>query len=155
MTSQPLAPKAIKTCVVLSDKERESIQLSSAHSYPNEFCGILLGRKSRDAVTIEQIVVAPNVAPAAARHDRYEINPGLLIAWENEAEKVGLQIVGLVHSYPDHVAEPSEEDLAKAWPGYVYLVASIGADKIVSDLCGYQFDDATKAFKRVSIASQC
>jgi proteasome lid subunit RPN8/RPN11 len=152
MTSQPMASRPLQAAVVLAAKERNTIELGSAHAYPAEFCGILLGKRSGNTFTIEQVVNTPNVAPVAARHDRYEINPGLLLAWEHEADKLGLQIVGLVHSYPDHAAEPSEEDLAKAWPGYVYLVASIGPDRAVSDLRAYRFDESAAAFKRVSIA---
>ncbi|MFT3785636.1 MAG: M67 family metallopeptidase [Tepidisphaeraceae bacterium] len=150
MTAQPTIPTIVRTNLVLEVAQREAIRQSARHAYPNEFCGLLLGKRVGQNVIVSQVVNTPNVAPIADRTSRYEINPGLLLAWEHEAEKEGLKIVGMVHSYPEHAAEPSEQDFARAWPGYIYLIAGVhhGA---VTGLAAWQFCESTKEFERVAM----
>ena len=44
---------------------------------------------------------------------------------EIEAEKLGLSIISIVHSHPDHPDRPSEFDLNHAWPGFSYIIISV------------------------------
>ncbi len=140
----------VRSVLVLDVTQREAIRLGARHSHPDEYCGLLLGRKIGTTIVVEHVVNTPNVAPRGIRHDHYEINPGLMLAWEREAEKEGLRVVGMVHSYPDHDATPSDEDMARAFPGYVYVVAGMTGDTVVS-LRAWAFCDQAKEFEPVTI----
>jgi proteasome lid subunit RPN8/RPN11 len=62
---------------------------------------------------------------------RYEIAPEDVMATENEAEKVGLEVLGIFHSHPDHPPVPSATDLDAALPWYSYLITSIDRGRAV------------------------
>ena len=56
-----------------------------------------------------------------------EVDPRDHMAAEHEARALGLTVVGVWHSHPDHPAEPSETDRASAWEGWSYLIARVTA----------------------------
>jgi proteasome lid subunit RPN8/RPN11 len=93
-------------------------------AYPDEACGILLGRRAETDDAVVQVVACGNVDPEPGR--RYSIAPEELIATQKRAREQGMQILGFYHSHPDHPAEPSATDLREAnWTGYVYLVCGV------------------------------
>jgi proteasome lid subunit RPN8/RPN11 len=92
--------------------------------YPEEACGLLLGRSAgglSEAVAVRRAV---NLNRARAR-DRYELDPRDLLAAEREARERGLDVVGVWHSHPDHPAEPSATDLSAAWEGWSYVIVPV------------------------------
>jgi proteasome lid subunit RPN8/RPN11 len=100
-------------------------------SYPREACGLLLGVSSAECVTVSRTVSLPNAMAAESQRDRFSINPREMLAWERRAASAGEAVVGIFHSHPDTPARPSAFDLEAAWPGYVYVIASASAGKIV------------------------
>jgi proteasome lid subunit RPN8/RPN11 len=44
---------------------------------------------------------------------------------EEEADRLGLELVGVSHSHPDHPNLPSEFDRQWAWPNFSYLITSV------------------------------
>jgi proteasome lid subunit RPN8/RPN11 len=56
--------------------------------------------------------------------------PQDFIAADTEAQKAGLEIVGVWHSHPDHPARPSEVDRKSAWEGWSYLILAVKHDGI-------------------------
>ncbi len=101
--------------------------------YPNESCGVLLGK---DGVVTE-IVSAGNERTSLPRssgdsaRNRYLIDPLTYIKIERDADKRGLQVLGIYHSHPDVVARPSQFDLDHAWPNLSYLIVSVCKGKAV------------------------
>ena len=94
-------------------------------TYPNECCGILLGKSSEDTLHVLQLIRAGNTRTDSA-HNRYHIAPQELIAAQREARKAGLDIVGFYHSHPDHPAQWSPTDFAEAhWFGCAYVITAI------------------------------
>lgn len=59
------------------------------------------------------------------KHRRYSIDPKDMLRVQRQARDEGLSIIGVYHSHPDHVAEPSECDRAQAWPDYAYTIMSV------------------------------
>jgi proteasome lid subunit RPN8/RPN11 len=94
--------------------------------YPNEACGVLLGQ----ADTVTEVVPAGNERTDSARN-RYLINPLAYMKIEHDADKRGLQVLGIYHSHPDVPAIPSQFDLDHAWPNLSYLIVSVCQGKAV------------------------
>ncbi len=96
-------------------------------AYPEEGCGVMLGRDLGPVREIVSIAALDNDSPEN-RDRRYIISPGQFLAAEREARSRDLDVVGIFHSHPDHPPEPSAFDLEHAWPYYSYLIVSVGPD---------------------------
>ncbi len=92
--------------------------------YPHEACGVMLGK---DGVVTE-VVRADNQRSDSA-HNRYLIDPLAYRKIERDADKRGIQIVGIYHSHPDVAARPSQFDLDHAFPYFSYLIVSVRKGK--------------------------
>ena len=122
----------------------------AALSYPLEGCGILLGKldDGGDGSTIVDAVAGRNLVTDRA-HDRYELDPGDIVAAERRARAEGIDIVGFWHTHPDHPARPSRFDTERAWPDYVYAICSTARDGVVDTRYwhlrdpGGEFDELT------------
>lgn len=97
-----------------------------AAGYPNESCGLLVGRLDGDGVAVERVATARNLSTERAR-DRYLLDPDDFLAADRTARAAGLEVVGIWHSHPDHPARPSVTDLEAAWEGYSYLIIAVTA----------------------------
>lgn len=97
--------------------------------YPEEGCGVLVGRDEGARRVVERVVVFENQR-ADSRHDRYLISPEQLLVVEREARQDGLDVVGFFHSHPDHPPFPSAFDLEHAWPYYSYLIVSVMGGRV-------------------------
>ena len=104
---------------------RERVAAFARTGYPDETCGLLVGRSADRTTLIGDLVQTRNLTAERAR-DRYELAPEELLAADGAARERGLEIVGVWHSHPDHPAVPSVTDREKAWAGWSYLIASVG-----------------------------
>ncbi|MFV2015077.1 MAG: Mov34/MPN/PAD-1 family protein, partial [Candidatus Heimdallarchaeota archaeon] len=53
------------------------------------------------------------------------IDPLELVRLEDELDEIGLQLLGIYHSHPNHPAKLSETDFKFAWPNLSYTVLSV------------------------------
>jgi proteasome lid subunit RPN8/RPN11 len=95
-------------------------------AYPEECCGVLLGKTSDLERFVLDVVEIDNSSPQQ-RTRRFIITPEDYRKAEVEAAGKGLDILGFYHSHPDHPARPSQFDLDHAFPSWSYLI--IGVDK--------------------------
>ena len=95
-----------------------------AAAYPEEGCGILLGREAGEGFAVERWLPLGNRSEET-RGRRYLIAPEDILTAERQARDEGLDVIGFAHSHPDHPATPSAFDLEHAWPYYVYLIVSV------------------------------
>ena len=110
----------------------EALRAHGEETYPNECCGVLLGKSEPGAVNsaaarnvVHQIVRAGNTRTDSA-HNRYNIAPQELVKIQRQARGMGLDIVGFYHSHPDHPAQWSTTDFAEAhWLGCSYVITSV------------------------------
>lgn len=93
-------------------------------AYPAETCGLLLGETEGECCRVAEATLARNLE-RERRRDRFQLNPEDLLSADERARSLGLDVVGVWHSHPDHPAEPSATDLAHAWPGWSYLIVSV------------------------------
>ncbi len=107
----------------------DELRRHGEESYPEESCGVLLGRRRGGAGEVGEVVRCAN-ARAGASSGRYEIDPRDLLAARKRARAGGREIVGFYHSHPDHPARPSPTDLAEAhWLGCSYVVTAVAAGR--------------------------
>lgn len=105
-------------------REVEAIHAHLRGAYPEEGCGVLLGREAGEARVVERVLAFENRRTEERDH-RYLIAPEQVLVAEREGREAGLDILGFFHSHPDHPASPSAFDLEHAWPYYSYLIVSV------------------------------
>jgi proteasome lid subunit RPN8/RPN11 len=95
--------------------------LEAARAFPEEACGLLLGRDG----CIQQIISTQNVHPTPRTH--FEIDPQALVDAHRAARRGGAEVVGYYHSHPSGPAQPSATDQAMATgDGRVWAIAGAG-----------------------------
>ncbi len=131
----------------------QAMRTAVEQTYPEEGCGLLLGRLEslgnstpmppvdppiadpRIKVVVE-VVPTENVwqpegldafpdEPNLSRRRRYAIAPQVLLANQKAARQVGLEIIGIYHSHPNYPAIPSEFDRKFAWSTYSYIIIAV------------------------------
>ena len=104
----------------------EALRAHGEETYPNECCGVLLGKSNATLGNqVRQIVRAGNTRTDSA-HNRYNIAPIELVKIQRQARELGLDIIGFYHSHPDHPAQWSQTDIAEAhWLGCSYIITSV------------------------------
>lgn len=102
------------------------------NAYPEEGVGLLLGASDGEVKRITAFFRVSNAREQDARHNRYLINPEDYLRGEDEAARLGLDVVGVFHSHPDHPDQPSEFDRDWALPGFSYLITSVESGKVTS-----------------------
>jgi len=130
----------------LADELKSAIRKEGEAAYPNECCGVVLGEISGrgDCVAVRLLPV-PNARDGSETWHRYEIAPEDFLRAEREARSLGLDIIGIYHSHPDHPAVPSEFDLKTALPWYFYAIVSV-ADGRAAELTNWKLADDGSRF---------
>lgn len=118
-------PTTTTDTLTLPTDVHDRLRAHAEAAYPEECCGVLLGRIEDDGVRVVDLFPVEN-RDAEARERRYLIGPGDYLRAERAAEADGLDVVGFYHSHPDHPARPSATDLADAtFPGFVYTITAV------------------------------
>jgi len=139
------------TRLVLFPHHRDALERHAAAAFPEECCGLLVGRPLADGAQVEQVLPAAN-AEARCRRRSYVIEPRDLLAGHKQARARGLEVVGYYHSHPDHPAVPSERDREHAWPGTSYLIVGVAAGK-VRELRGWRLRPDGGGFLEEEVAA--
>ena len=102
-----------------------AVSAAAEAAYPEEACGLLVGRRIPGGhARVTRVEAAVNVA--ADRRTGFEVDPGLRIGLERELRGTDQAIVGHYHSHPDGPARPSATDLAKAFePDLIWLIVAV------------------------------
>ena len=98
-------------------------------AYPEECAGALIG------MNVEGMKIVVDVWRAENTHEeersrRFLIEPLKIKEFEDRAAEREMDLLGFYHSHPDHPAEPSEYDRDHAWPGWSYIITSVGKDEV-------------------------
>ena len=109
----------------LSNKVLSQIQADGENAYPEEGAGLMLGKDLDGKRVVQAILPLNNAREDEARHNRYLITAEDMMAAEMEAMRMGLDIVGIFHSHPDHPNRPSEFDREWALPWFSYVITSV------------------------------
>ena len=107
---------------------RELLGQIHAHgerAYPEEGAGFLIGRDGR----VENILPLENAREDGARHNRFLITPEDYLRAELTSDRLGLSLIGVFHSHPDHPNRPSEYDREWAQPFFSYIITTVNQGK--------------------------
>ena len=91
--------------------------------YPEEACGVLLGKSSEGLIT--EASRAENIADEDNAGSYFIIDPLEIYRIEKEAERAGKELIGFYHSHPDKPAVLSESDTENMIPGTAYIILSV------------------------------
>lgn len=124
--------------------------------YPNECCGLLLGRQDGEGRRRIEAIHRMRNATTASPRNRFDFDPKEHLEAQRAARARGLDIVGFYHSHPDHPARPSQYDLEHAsWPGYSYLIVAIHGGKRVEGDGANSFELAEDRSQFVPESIEC
>jgi proteasome lid subunit RPN8/RPN11 len=102
--------------------------------YPEECCGILLGKISGLTKTVVEVIPTINTWEQVAlssdrvtrtKTSRYTIPSIDIFRAQKRGRDLALEIVGFFHSHPDNPAIPSICDRDLAWSVYSYPIVSV------------------------------
>lgn len=127
----------------------ELLEKEAVDVYPEECCGILVGRREDRRAIVHEVVVAQNSA-SDRRHESYSIDPELLLRVQTESRERRLEVLGYYHSHPDHSAIPGRADLEAAWPGACYLILSVDRERVAEVRC-WRLRNEGAAFEEMDI----
>lgn len=111
--------------IIIEKQLLDRMKEDAESKYPEECCGILLGRRME---TRKRIVgeVHPAANEADNRRERqFQIDPLTLLKAERYADETGMEIIGFYHSHPDCQAKASVQDERFALPDFSYLILSV------------------------------
>ncbi len=112
----------------ISEDLLSRIHVHGEQAYPEEGAGFMLGSDGEERNVIELIPLS-NAREDAARKNRYLFTPEDYLKAEMEAERLGLSLIGVFHSHPDHPNRPSEFDREWAQPYFSYVITSVRSGK--------------------------
>ncbi len=124
----------------------EALKQIHAHgeaAYPHEGAGLLLGRVQGETKQVEAILPLENAREESARHNRYLLTAEDYMKAEQQAARMGLDVLGVFHSHPDHPNRPSEFDRDWAMPWFSYIITSVLAGKATESRSWVLVEDHT------------
>jgi len=135
--------------VTISRVLLERIRHQAHANYPDECCGLLLGQEAETDRFVRDIREVQN-SFEGLRHNRYLISPTDVYEAEKSAQELGLQVIGVYHSHPDHAAQPSQIDRENAIPHFSYIIMSV-MNGLAGELSCWTFAYEDVSFSRQSL----
>jgi len=150
--------------IYLSSEHRLSMQTHAEATYPEECCGLLLGKLQSSYPPIKivsEVRAMRNIwnkesalnfqlpsgshpssqkVHGVSKIDRYSMDSQEMLGVQQKAWECSLEIIGIYHSHPDARAVPSAFDEAIAWPLYSYAIVSVFQGQ-TDDLQSWLLDD--------------
>lgn len=121
----PVRCRMLKT-IQMSDSIHELLVDEARNAYPEECCGILVGRERRRKIDILRVVCAENITQGD-RCRSYQVDWRVLFSTVRETRAGHDRIVGFYHSHPDGTISPSARDQAEVWIDYSYVIVTLSA----------------------------
>ncbi len=129
-----------KVTLAISKALLERIHAHGEESYPEEGAGFLIGSEGK----VEKILTLKNAREDAARHNRFLITPEDYLKAELTADNLGLSLIGVFHSHPDHPNRPSEYDREWAQPFFSYIITTVNEGKAIESRSWRLLEDRSK-----------
>ncbi|PUA33038.1 MAG: hypothetical protein B9J98_02925 [Candidatus Terraquivivens tikiterensis] len=130
--------------LVIGKAKLDEIIRHALETYPEECCGLLVGKKRDDECVVNNVVRSRNVYEGD-RRSRYVVDPLDVYKVEKDAEGLGLMLIGVYHSHPNYPARPSAYDAEVAWPYMRYLIVSVYGGRS-GNVTAWLFDKKANGF---------
>ncbi|MFV1860047.1 MAG: M67 family metallopeptidase [Anaerolineales bacterium] len=117
--------------------------------YPEEGAGLILGSTEGEHRAARRVLPMPNHFNSGERNRRYLLDPQEILQAEELAEQLGLEVIGIFHSHPDHPPAPSQYDLDWAVPWYVYLITRVEQGGASESRAWRMLEDHTRMVEEV------
>ncbi len=117
--------------LAITNQVLDEINAHLESAYPEEGAGFLLGHSDEARREVTAILALPNAGVNSARHNRYLLTPQDMLRAEDEAERQGLDLIGVFHSHPDCPNVPSEFDRQWAMPWFSYIITRVDEGRAV------------------------
>ncbi len=122
----------------------DQIHAFGESSYPEEGAGLVLGTSKNNEKKAVRLLTFDNAREPGARHNRYLLTPQDFLHGEQQAAALGLDVIGVFHSHPDHPNQPSEFDREWAIPWLSYIITGVEAGKAVGSRSWLLREDRTQ-----------
>ncbi len=126
--------------LAISKELLNQIHAHGEKAYPEEGAGFLIGSDGR----VENILPLENSREDGARHNRFLITPEDYLQAEVTADRLGLSLIGVFHSHPDHPNRPSEYDREWAQPFFSYVITSVNQGKAIESRSWRLLEDRSR-----------
>ena len=137
----------------LSPELENIIRKDGENAYPNECCGVLIGKIDNAGVkTAGSTLTIDNAREDSEQYHRFLITPEDMMKAEQSARAMKLDVIGFYHSHPDHPSAPSGYDKDHALPFYSYVIVSVDNGK-AQILTSWELTDDRSEFKQENINS--
>lgn len=133
----------------IAEDALQQIREHGVRTYPEECCGVMLGREVDGNRTIDAVFPVDNVQESN-RKRRFLVSPAQYIEAEKEATERGMDLLGFYHSHPDHPAAPSAYDTEHALPWFTYVIVSVQDGK-ADDLTAWALHENRERFDQNSV----
>jgi proteasome lid subunit RPN8/RPN11 len=128
----------------ISEDILAQIHAHGEQAYPEEGAGFLLGSDDGGERLVAQIFITENAREDEARHNRYLVTPKEYLQAEIAAEVMGMNLIGVFHSHPDHPNRPSEFDREWAQPFFSYIITRVNEGKAIESRSWRLAEDRSK-----------
>lgn len=118
----------------------DQIHAHGEKAYPEEGAGFLIGSAGK----VENILPLENAREDGTRHNRFLITPEDYLHAELTADRLGLSLIGVFHSHPDHPNHPSEYDREWAQPFFSYIITTVNQGKAIESRSWRLLEDRSK-----------
>lgn len=132
--------------MILPRRVADEIRHRLEAAYPEEGCGLLLGRADGERRVVEHVALDNRRTADGRAARRYLIAPEDVRAVTRAAEARGLDVVGVYHSHPDVPPEPSAYDREQAWPWLEYLIVAV-AEGAAREMRAWRLRDDRSGFE--------
>ena len=130
----------------LDDCARDSIVQHGEGGFPNEVCGILLGKDENGRRVIRLTMPIENSFEQDEQYHRFLITPADMFRAERLARHDRLDVLGVYHSHPNAPAQPSEYDRDHAaWTTWSYVIVSV-RDGRAAEIRAWKLRDDRSAY---------
>jgi proteasome lid subunit RPN8/RPN11 len=110
--------------ITLPQQIDHEIRFSCEKLFPEEACGVLMGRVVHGVHYVAHALELHNSSPVH-RDERYVITPMQYQYATRVARERRLEMIGFYHSHPNRRSEPSAFDLQNALPESIYLILEV------------------------------